>query len=83
MIFAFFAHMVGILLTIYSGGYTGLLISTLFIAPRTEPLVSIPAALIETIYDTKYLPVTVHVKVPVITLYNQPFSSGVELKITF
>ena len=31
MIFAFFAHMVGILLTIYSGGYTGLLISTLFI----------------------------------------------------
>jgi MFS family permease len=31
MIFAFFAHMLGILLTIYSGGYTGLLISTLFI----------------------------------------------------
>lgn len=31
MIFAFFAHTVGILLTIYSGGYTGLLISTLFI----------------------------------------------------
>jgi len=31
MIFAFFAHMVGILMTIYSGGYTGLLISTLFI----------------------------------------------------
>jgi MFS family permease len=31
MIFAFFAHTIGILLTIYSGGYTGLLISTLFI----------------------------------------------------
>ncbi|MBT1696847.1 MFS transporter [Fulvivirgaceae bacterium PWU4] len=31
MIVAFFAHMIGILLTIYSGGYTGLLISTLFI----------------------------------------------------
>jgi MFS family permease len=31
MIFAFFAHMLGILLTIYSGGYTGLLISTLFL----------------------------------------------------
>jgi MFS transporter, putative metabolite:H+ symporter len=31
MIFAFFAHMLGIILTIYSGGYTGLLISTLFI----------------------------------------------------
>lgn len=31
MIFAFFAHTLGILLTIYSGGYTGLLISTLFI----------------------------------------------------
>jgi MFS family permease len=31
MIFAFFAHTVGILLTIFSGGYTGLLISTLFI----------------------------------------------------
>lgn len=31
MQFAFFAHTAGILLTIYSGGYTGLLISTLFI----------------------------------------------------
>jgi putative MFS transporter len=31
MIFAFFAHTLGIILTIYSGGYTGLLISTLFI----------------------------------------------------
>ncbi|MDN5215169.1 MFS transporter [Fulvivirgaceae bacterium BMA12] len=31
MIFAFFAHTIGILLTIYSGGYTGLLISTLLI----------------------------------------------------
>lgn len=31
MQFAFVAHTVGILLTIYSGGYTGLLISTLFI----------------------------------------------------
>lgn len=31
MIFAFFAHTLGILLTIYSGGYAGLLISTLFI----------------------------------------------------
>src|SRR5688572_15551344 len=31
MIFAFFAHTLGILLTIYSGGYIGLLISTLFI----------------------------------------------------
>jgi len=31
MIFAFFAHTLGILLTIYSGGYTGLLISTLLI----------------------------------------------------
>src|SRR5688572_1750813 len=31
MLFAFFAHTLGILLTIYSGGYTGLLISTLFI----------------------------------------------------
>jgi MFS family permease len=31
MLFAFFAHTVGILLTIYSGGYVGLLISTLFI----------------------------------------------------
>jgi len=31
MMFAFFAHTIGILLTIYSGGYTGLLISTLFI----------------------------------------------------
>jgi MFS transporter, putative metabolite:H+ symporter len=31
MQFAFFAHTLGILLTIYSGGYTGLLISTLFI----------------------------------------------------
>ncbi len=31
MIFAFFAHTLGILLTIYSGGYVGLLISTLFI----------------------------------------------------
>ncbi|WP_109694333.1 MFS transporter [Chitinophaga deserti] len=31
MIFAFFAHTLGILLTIYSGGYTGLLISTLLL----------------------------------------------------
>lgn len=31
MIFAFFAHTLGILMTIYSGGYVGLLISTLFI----------------------------------------------------
>lgn len=31
MIFAFFAHTVGILMTIFSGGYTGLLISTLLI----------------------------------------------------
>ena len=31
MQFAFFAHTAGILLTIYSGGYTGLLISTLLI----------------------------------------------------
>ena len=31
MIFAFFAHSAGILLTIYSGGYVGLLVSTLFI----------------------------------------------------
>jgi len=31
MYFAFIAHTLGILLTIYSGGYTGLLISTLFI----------------------------------------------------
>ena len=31
MIFAFFAHTLGIVMTIFSGGYTGLLISTLFI----------------------------------------------------
>jgi len=31
MMFAFFAHTLGILLTIYSGGYVGLLISTLLI----------------------------------------------------
>lgn len=31
MIFAFFAHTVGILMTIYAGGYTSLLISTLLI----------------------------------------------------
>ena len=31
MIFAFFAHTLGILMTIYAGGYTGLLISTLLI----------------------------------------------------
>ncbi|MEX2234912.1 MAG: MFS transporter [Cyclobacteriaceae bacterium] len=31
MQFAFFAHTVGIIMTIYSGGYTGLLISTLLI----------------------------------------------------
>jgi MFS family permease len=31
MIIAFFAHTAGILMTIYSGGYVGLLISTLFI----------------------------------------------------
>ena len=31
MIFAFFAHAIGIVLTIYSGGYIGLLISTLLI----------------------------------------------------
>ena len=31
MQFAFFSHTAGILLTIYSGGYTGLLISTLLI----------------------------------------------------
>lgn len=31
MIFAFFAHTIGIIMTIYAGGYTGLLISTLFI----------------------------------------------------
>src|SRR5688572_17079386 len=31
LIFAIFTHKLGILLTIYSGGYTGLLISTLFI----------------------------------------------------
>ncbi|MGE7773949.1 MFS transporter [Chitinophaga sp. NPDC101104] len=31
MTFAFFAHTLGILLTIYSGGYTGLLISTLLL----------------------------------------------------
>jgi MFS transporter, putative metabolite:H+ symporter len=31
MIFAFFAHMIGIIMTIYSGGYIGLLISTLLI----------------------------------------------------
>jgi len=31
MIFAFFSHTLGILLTIFSGGYVGLLVSTLFI----------------------------------------------------
>lgn len=31
MQFAFFSHTIGILMTIYSGGFTGLLISTLFI----------------------------------------------------
>jgi putative MFS transporter len=31
MVFAFIAHIIGIVLTIFSGGYTGLLISTLFI----------------------------------------------------
>lgn len=31
MIFAFFAHTAGIILTIYSGGYTGLLVSTLLL----------------------------------------------------
>ena len=31
MIFAFFAHTLGIIMTIFAGGYTGLLISTLFI----------------------------------------------------
>jgi len=31
MVFAFFAHTIGILLTIYSGGYVGLLISTFLI----------------------------------------------------
>jgi MFS family permease len=31
MIFAFFAHTIGIIMTIYAGGYIGLLISTLFI----------------------------------------------------
>ena len=31
MMFAFFAHTAGIILTIYSGGYTGLLVSTLLI----------------------------------------------------
>jgi MFS family permease len=31
MMVAFISHTLGILLTIYSGGYTGLLISTLFI----------------------------------------------------
>ncbi|MBX2916912.1 MAG: MFS transporter [Cyclobacteriaceae bacterium] len=31
MIFAFVSHIIGIVLTIFSGGYTGLLISTLFI----------------------------------------------------
>jgi putative MFS transporter len=31
MIFAFFAHTIGIVTTIYAGGYVGLLISTLFI----------------------------------------------------
>lgn len=31
MLFAFFAHTVGIVMTIYAGGYVGLLISTLFI----------------------------------------------------
>jgi putative MFS transporter len=31
MIFAFFAHTVGIIMTIFANGYTGLLISTLFI----------------------------------------------------
>ena len=31
MIFAFFAHLLGIILTIYSGGYVGLLVSTLLI----------------------------------------------------
>lgn len=31
MIFAFIAHTIGIVMTIYSGGYVGLLISTLFI----------------------------------------------------
>jgi putative MFS transporter len=31
MIFAFFAHTIGIVMTIYAGGYVGLLISTLFI----------------------------------------------------
>jgi MFS transporter, putative metabolite:H+ symporter len=31
MIFAFFAHTLGIIMTIYAGGYVGLLISTLFI----------------------------------------------------
>lgn len=31
MTFAFFAHTIGIIMTIYSGGYVGLLISTLFI----------------------------------------------------
>lgn len=31
MLFAFFAHTIGILMTIYSGGYVGLLISTLMI----------------------------------------------------
>jgi MFS transporter, putative metabolite:H+ symporter len=31
MIFAFFAHTIGIIMTIYAGGYVGLLFSTLFI----------------------------------------------------
>jgi MFS family permease len=31
MLFAFFAHTIGIVMTIYAGGYVGLLISTLFI----------------------------------------------------
>src|SRR5688572_27170457 len=31
MIFAFFAHTAGIILTIYSGGYVGLLVSTLLL----------------------------------------------------
>lgn len=31
MVFAFFAHTIGIILTIYSGGYVGLLVSTLLI----------------------------------------------------
>ncbi len=53
MMFAFVSHTIGILLTIFSGGYTGLLISTLFIGIGNGCTEAACNPMIATIYQGK------------------------------